>query len=238
MTTHSTFSPEQQPDQQSKSQQPNPQQPIEHQNIPSAHQGLHSFLYSSDDEHGTDTPVNGSMTENDGTLVMPIEEWRSHTANTKVPGVYAVMNSDRHTQYIGYSRDVSRSLAGHVAQQGDRCCYVRVQSVKFPKRQVMEDLKADWIEALGYTPTGNQGTTGAWASTVGEAARATMSERDRHTYEEKKLKLRKAMADQTLNQSGGNDPHQNQDDATRQQQLEAAVKNDDWSAVIQSQQSS
>ena len=175
MTTQSTFAPEQQPDRQQSNQQVSPQQPIEHQNIPSAHQGLHSFLYSSDDEHGTDTPVSTSAIENDGTLVTPIEEWRSHTANTKVPGVYAVMDGDRHTQYVGYSRDVSRSLSGHVAQQGDLCCYVRVQAVKFPKRQVMEDLKAEWIDALGYTPAGNQGATGAWASTVGEAARATMS---------------------------------------------------------------
>ena len=31
--------------------------PIEHQNVPAAHQGLHGFLYSSDDEHN----VNNKM---------------------------------------------------------------------------------------------------------------------------------------------------------------------------------
>ena len=28
-----------------------PNLPIEHQNVPAAHQGLHGFLYASDDEH-------------------------------------------------------------------------------------------------------------------------------------------------------------------------------------------
>ena len=234
MTINATSSAEQQP----SNQQASNQQAIEHQNIPTAHQGLHSFLYSSDDEHGADTPADNLILKNDGTLVMSIEEWRSHAANTKVPGVYAVMDGDRHTQYIGYSRDVSRSLAGHISQHGDLCCYVRVQSIKFPKRQVMEELKTEWIADLGYTPVGNQGSTGAWASTIGEAARATMSESDRNAYEEKKLKLRKAMADQTLKTPESDASGQSkQNDATRQQQFEAAVKNDDWSAVIDAQNS-
>jgi hypothetical protein len=59
-----------------------------------------------------------------------------------------------------------------------------------------------------------------------------MSAEEQKAYEEKKLKLRKAMADSTLTKEletaakseGERHPH-----------LEAAVNNDDWSAVIQSQ---
>lgn len=208
--------------------------PIEHQNVPTAHQGLHSFLYSSDDEHTSTTPL--LSLENDGSEVVSVEAWQAIAFNAKVAAVYAVLDCDRIYQYIGYSRDVLRSLKGHLAENGaEICAFIRVQTFKFPKRQAMEELRDQWIEALDSVPVGNQGQQGTWASTIGEAAKATMSAVERDAYEDKKLKLRKAMADNTLmDELEKNDTQENSDNE-RRRQLEAAVKNDDWSSVIKSQ---
>ncbi|KZL49710.1 MULTISPECIES: GIY-YIG nuclease family protein [Cyanophyceae] len=207
--------------------------PIEHQNVPVNHRGLHEFLYSSDDEHDTTEVAVTPAFGNNGEEIMPLETWRTADQNGKIAGVYAVLDAEGETQYIGYSRNVLLSLNGHVSQYGEqKCAFVRVQTFKFPKRQEMEDLRDAWIAELETTPPGNAAEGGMWASTVGEAAKAVMSEVERQAYEEKKLKLRKAMADSSLSKEieavDGSE-------AQRQRQLEAAVKNDDWSSVIDAQ---
>ncbi|PSB04734.1 GIY-YIG nuclease family protein [Merismopedia glauca] len=207
--------------------------PIEHQNVPVAHQGLHSFLYTSDDEH---TSATASMTlDRDGTEVISVEEWRSLTNNVKVAGVYAVLNSERQTQYVGYSRDIRQSVEGHIAQNGTEVvAFLRVQTFKFPKRQAMEALRDEWIAALKSVPPGNLQSQLSWASTVGEAAQSAMSASERNAHEDKKLKLRKAMADPTLIDELEKNDLQDDKMAERRRKLEAAVENDDWSTVVDS----
>ncbi|MEH2320078.1 GIY-YIG nuclease family protein [Nostoc sp.] len=207
--------------------------PIEHQNVPINHRGLHDFLYSSDDEHAA---IEVSITPelaNNGTEIIDLQVWSAAAQNAKIAGVYAVLDAERRTQHIGYSRNVLISLNGHVIQNGQqKCAFVRVQAFKFPKRQEMEDLRDVWISELESTPPGNASESAMWASTVGEATKAVMSEIQRQAYEEKKLKLRKAMADTTLSKESETiDASQ----AERQRQLEAAVKNDDWSVIIDAQ---
>lgn len=210
--------------------------PLEHQNVPIAHQGLHSFLYSSDNEHNADTDTSTAVINSDGTSIIEISTWSQQTENTKVAGVYAVIDCDRIYQYIGYSRDVLRSLKGHIAQNGTTTCtYIRVKTFKFPKRQEMEALKEQWIAELDYTPLGNAEGGNTWARTIGEAAKATMTEAEKNAYEEKKLKLRKAMADATLVDELAAQNAQSEAEVQRREKLEAAVKNDDWSSVIDSQ---
>lgn len=205
---------------------------IEHQNVPAEHQGLHSFLYSSEAEHAANEITIPTELVNDGTEILPLETWRSLSANAKIAGVYAVLDTAQQVQYIGYSRNVLLSLNGHATQNGlAQCAFVRVQAVKFPKRETMETLRDEWIAQLGSIPPGNAEDSQMWAATVGEAARLAMSDAERHAYEEKKLKLRKAMADAALSQEVAKDASAEE----RRQQLESAVKNDDWSAVIKAQ---
>lgn len=207
--------------------------PIEHQNVPVEHRGLHDFLYSSDHEHAATEVTAAPNLENNSAEVLPLEVWCDHLSNEKVAGVYAVLDTKRRTQYVGYSRNVQISLKGHVAQNGhELCAFVRVQAFKFPKRQEMEDLRDAWIKELGSVPPSNGEENGLWASTVGEASRAAMSVDERDAYEEKKLKLRKAMADTTLARES---EAKEASDAERRQQLDVAVNNDDWSSVIDGQ---
>lgn len=214
--------------------------PLEHQNVPVAHQELHSFLYSSDDEHN----VNPSSIELDfdGTEILEISQWFSSIGTNKIAGVYAILDGDRgglpsHCiyQFVGYSRDVLRSVKGHIAQNGtEACTFIKLKTFKFPKRQAMEALKQEWLAQLDYMPAGN--TAGStWASTIREAARATMTNAEKNAYEDKKLKLRKAMADASLVDELSAKDNQTEAQVQRRQKLEEAVKNDDWSSVIDAQ---
>jgi hypothetical protein len=198
---------------------------IEHQNVPQAHQGLHSFLYSSDDEHGVaETAIAAPLLMEE---IVPLESWCQSLGNAKVAGVYAVLDRDRQTQFIGYSRNVSLSVRGHVTQfDSDTCAFVRVQPFQFPKRDQMESLRDRWIAELGYTPPGNS-QSGEWANTIAAAAIAAMSPAERQAYDEKKLKLRKAMADAELNRELAS-----KSEGDRRDNLEAAVTQDDWSGVV------
>ena len=209
--------------------------PIEHQNVPVAHQSLHNFLYGAGvDEHAVETKAEPTPI-GDGNQAISLEQWKAQTENRKVAGVYAVLDRDRIPQYIGYSRNITLSLESHLTQHGpDVCAFVRAQAFKFPKRTEMEALCNAWIAELEVTPPGNLGG-GQWAKTIGEAARAAMSEAERHAYEEKKLKLRKAMADTTLIQD---EATLSEDETKRRQNLAASVTHDDWSAIIQDSQSS
>jgi hypothetical protein len=195
---------------------------IEHQNVPQEHRGLHDFLYSSTDEHGAETAPEVATVNADANT--PLEDWCD--ANAKVAGVYAVLNSSQQTQYIGYSRNVSLSLRSHLTAHGTEvCALARVQPFKFPKREEMEQLRDRWIAELPSPPPGNTDGSADWASTVRDAAAQVMSEADRAIYEEKKLKLRKAMADGSLHK----------EESAASQDLAAKIQDDNWSAVISEQ---
>jgi hypothetical protein len=207
-----------------------PLTPIEHQNVPQAHQGLHSFLYSSDDEHEAADPTP-AKSEIPTEAICPLTDWCESAAITKVAGVYAVLDRDRQTQYIGYSRNIALSLRGHLTQLGEElCAFVKVHTFTIPKRDEMEALKHQWIAELESVPSGNASNSNLWASTVGSAAIAAMTEAERQAYDEKKLKLRKAMADGNL--SSEQLPQTQSDRAAN---LEAAVTEDDWSGVVNQQ---
>lgn len=207
----------------------NQEVPIENQNIPIEHQGLHNFLYNSDDEHSaTDISINSNL-ENNGDITIPLDTWCELSQNAKVAGVYAVLDAKHLTQYVGYSRNLLISLNSHVAQNGkETCAFIRVKTFKYPKRTEMEELRDKWISQLDTIPPGNSESKEMWAETVGAAAKAAMSTVEKNAYEEKKIKLRKAMADATLTK----ETLTHQSDVERRQKLEAAVENDDWSNVI------
>ncbi|MEM1290991.1 MAG: GIY-YIG nuclease family protein [Cyanobacteria bacterium P01_H01_bin.162] len=201
---------------------------IEHQHIPQSHQGLHDFLYSAADEHAADTTAAPVL----ATGEMPISDWCDQAQNAKVAGVYAVLDRDRQTQFIGLSRNVSLSLRGHLAQKGDTvCALVKVQTFKVPKRDAMSVLRDEWIATLPSPPPGN--VDGTWASTVREAATQVMSVAEQEAYEAKKLKLQRAMADDALatQPTAGSAS----DVGNPQADLAAAMSDDNWSALIREQ---
>ncbi|NJM48644.1 MAG: GIY-YIG nuclease family protein [Alkalinema sp. RU_4_3] len=195
---------------------------IEHQNVPVAHEGLHNFLYSSDDEHSAAAPT--AILPETTDAILALDEWCNSIGEAKIAGVYGVYDSDRALQYVNISRNVTLSLRGHQTQLGnDLCAFVRVTPFTFPKREEMTALQTAWIAENGAIPIGNSDPDSLWANTTGQAAINAMTPAERAAYEEKKLKLRKAMADSTL---------------ARETPIETtpqAVDSDDWSTIIKSQ---
>jgi hypothetical protein len=204
---------------------------IEHQNVPANHQGLHDFLYSAADEHAVTTAQ--PQIDLDRDRIFPLADWQALAENARVAGVYAVLDSADRTQYVGYSRNVLTSLKGHLVEHGSEvCAAVRVQVFKFPKREEMESVRDAWIAELETVPPGNTGAGGVWATTVGEIAKAAMSESEKAAYEEKKLKLRRAMADSALSREL--DAVAITDEQKREH-FAAAMTEDNWSSVIKEQ---
>lgn len=211
------------------SEHPDSQQtPIEHQNVPQAHQGLHDFLYSAGDEHASNSSTADPIMERVVTTPVAIQAWCDEAGDSKVAGVYTVLDRDRTPQFISYSRNVALSLRGHITQKGeDSCAWMTIQPFRIPKRDAMEQLRDEWIAALPSPPPGN--IDGSWARSVREAATQAMSPAEREAYEAKKLKLRRAMADGTLNKAVI------KNEAEKRQDLAAAMTDDNWSAVVQEQ---
>ncbi len=206
-----------------------PSSAIEHQNVPIAHRGLHDFLYSSDDEHGALPKTTIALSTGD--TVMSLQDWFEVTGDAKVAGVYGVLDCDRQLQYVNISRNVSLSLRAHEAQLGSElCAWVRMTPFRSPKRDEMMALQSAWIAENGETPIGNADEDNLWAQATGAAAIAAMPPAERSAYEEKKLKLRSAMADSTLNREQSSASA----DADRQN-MEQAMQSDDWSSVINAQ---
>lgn len=203
---------------------------IEHQNVPVEHRSLHDFLYSAADEHAAETAA-APTTASTGHTPMPVADWCDQTQDAKVTGVYAVLDRDRQTQFIGISRNVSLSLRSHLTAKGDAvCALVTVEPFNFPNREAMSALRDEWIAALPSPPPGN--VDGTWAGTIAQAATQAMSADEREAYEAKKLKLRRAMADGALSKEQDAAPKAQPGDA---KDLEAAMTDDNWSTLIREQ---
>ncbi|MFQ4136807.1 GIY-YIG nuclease family protein [Nodosilinea sp. PGN35] len=204
--------------------------PIEHQNVPVEHRSLHDFLYSAADEHAAETAA-APPTASTGSTPIPIADWCDQTQDAKVTGVYAVLDRDRQTQFVGISRNVALSLRSHLTAKGDAvCALVTVEPFNFPNREAMSALRDEWIAALPSPPPGN--VDGTWAGTIAQAATQAMSTAEREAYEAKKLKLRRAMADGALSKEH-DAAHTAQTDKAKD--LQAAMTDDNWSALIREQ---
>ncbi|MBW4549761.1 MAG: GIY-YIG nuclease family protein [Aphanocapsa sp. GSE-SYN-MK-11-07L] len=205
-----------------------PSVPIEHQDVPQAHRGLHDFLYGAGDQHGAET-VSKPIALHD--QVTAVDQWCELAGGSKIAGVYAVLDQDQKTQFVGISRHVSLALSSHQAAVGPQtCAFVRVQAFNFPKREEMEAVRQAWLDQLDYTPTGHAEEGDRWASTISAAATTAMTPAERQAHAEKKLKLQQAMADPAAQKVQPSVTNEEQ-----RQNLIAAIAEDDWSSVIQQQ---
>jgi hypothetical protein len=111
-------------------------------------------------------------------------------------GVYAIFNSEKNLQFVGYSRDVYLSLKQHLVRQPQHCYWIKVQTIARPSRTILEEIRQAWIEENGVTPLGNSSDEDKWNSAID--AKLSMSETEKADYEKgtelEKIKLLKKVA--------------------------------------------
>eukprot|EP00271_Cylindrocystis_brebissonii_P003289 TRINITY_DN140_c0_g1_i1.p1 TRINITY_DN140_c0_g1~~TRINITY_DN140_c0_g1_i1.p1 ORF type:complete len:506 (+),score=96.06 TRINITY_DN140_c0_g1_i1:175-1692(+) len=206
--------------------------------VPEGHKGLHGFLYgegSADVHAGDDTSTYSLRAgEDDGSLTMPVEAYVTPREARKLAGVYAVYNATGALQYVGYSRNVVLSIKAHRATRGEAtCAAVRVKvyaDAALVSRSRLEEERQRWLQEAKEIPTGNGAELALWEGPSGPGT-AAMNESEREVYEQKKLKMRKAMGENLHDEVEG----ETEDSKTRRMKLLQAIEGDDWSGVIDGQ---
>ncbi|BBN12453.1 NFU1 iron-sulfur cluster scaffold homolog, mitochondrial [Marchantia polymorpha subsp. ruderalis] len=206
--------------------------------VPEGHKGLHGFLYG---EGGADIHTSGikefagRQGEDDGTTILGFEEYVAAREAVKFSGVYGVHNSNGGLEFVGYSRNVVLSLKTHRARVGaEKCASVRVKLfsvASIVSRAKLEEERKMWLMFAAEIPPGNSHENHLWEGSSAAAPLQHMTEEERKEYEEKKLKMRKAMGENLYDDVDGED-----DDAkTIRMKLLQATEGDDWSSVIDGQ---
>lgn len=183
--------------------------------VPEGHKGLHGFLYG---EGGAEVHGSGSSSlkdfeiregEDDGTGVVSYEVYLAPREPHKFAGVFAIYDSEGSVQYVSYSRNVVsslKSLRGRVGEE--KCSSVRVRvysEASLITRSKMEEEKGRWLEEVAGIAPGNSSEKDLWEGNGNGKSSALMSEEERREYEEKKLKMRKAMGENLFDDVAGED---------------------------------
>jgi hypothetical protein len=124
------------------------------------------------------------------------------------------------------------ALRSHLHKLGkEKCSSVRVRVYKdaaMITRSKLEEERGKWLSALDKLPPGNSSEKDLWEGTGNGVV---MSEIEKIEYEEKKLKMRKAMGENLYDDVEGEED----DSRTRRLKLLQATEGDDWSDVIDGQ---
>ncbi|MCM0590973.1 MAG: GIY-YIG nuclease family protein [Gloeotrichia echinulata IR180] len=81
-------------------------------------------------------------------------------------GAYAIFDSEKVLQFVGYSRDVYLSLKQHLVRQPQECYWVKVKTIERPSRAVLEDIEKAWIAENGSLPLGNGENKIKWTNPI------------------------------------------------------------------------
>ncbi|KAI8467931.1 MAG: NifU-like domain-containing protein [Monoraphidium minutum] len=221
-----------------------PAAPTTDDSVPEGHKGLHATLYEAGDAATAHVdavyqPVEG---EDDGGAVLPAGAYLAARDGAKPPGVFAVYDAARTLQYVGYSRNIVLSLKTLRARIGEeRVAHVRVLVVAnqaMQTRTALSKQAQSWLDEAGATPPGNGDEAELWAGGGGEARAevAAMSPAELAAYEDKKLKMIKAMGEAVTRGAAAAEADEAADTPEeRRRKMILAMEGGDWSAVIDEQ---
>ncbi|KAK9852334.1 hypothetical protein WJX84_005018 [Apatococcus fuscideae] len=197
--------------------------------VPQEHQGLHGFLYGEGgaEAHDSDATYQLRQGEDDGSQVMETAYFLDSRGDERPMGIYALYDTQEQLQYVGYSRNLVLAVQGHLAKVGPAACaHVRVTVIAnkaMATRSVLEREAANWLDEAGFLPPGNGRDRAQWEGPLSSGVNSA--------WEEKKLKMRKAMGENLGDDVAG----ETLDAKQRRLQLIKAVEGDDWSSVIDGQ---
>eukprot|EP00879_Flechtneria_rotunda_P013458 GHRR01014052.1.p1 GENE.GHRR01014052.1~~GHRR01014052.1.p1 ORF type:complete len:432 (+),score=154.38 GHRR01014052.1:100-1395(+) len=224
--------------------------PVTDQAVPEGHKSLHGYLYGEGDADAHRiSQYTFRQGEDDGSSIVPMSDYLRSRQGEKPLGVYAIYDQHQQLQYVGYSRNIVLAVKGHVSRMGkERVAFIRPMvfaNKAMASRTHMQAEADSWLAKAGTTPPGNLAEQHLWegsssgsssdgnGSAVEDGATldlSLLSPAERAEYEEKKLKLRKAMGENLMD-----DQDTDADAAQRRLALIAAVEGDNWSAVVNDQ---
>lgn len=108
-------------------------------------------------------------------------------------GIYGIFDDDRQLQYVGYSRNVYGSLLQHLVRCPRACGFYKWWVIAKPSRQVLEQIRGQWLEENPTLPPGNGDRQGQWCDPINIQNDLTPEERAQYeaseiTAQEKILK--------------------------------------------------
>eukprot|EP00884_Botryococcus_braunii_P017053 jgi/Botrbrau1/4030/Bobra.0016s0037.1 len=200
--------------------------------VPEGHRELHGFLYG---EGGAEVhnvfssdrfdPIQG---EDDGTALMPLAAYLRDRENKRLIGVYALYDSHREVQYVGYARNFIQLIKAHLKRVGEeRCSYVRAMvfaNKAMATRTALAQQAENWLHESGTIPPGNGMDRHLWEGN----RKSGMTADEAALHHDAALKMQKAMGENLQDAQPGEDLDAQQ----RRLYLIRAVEGDDWSAVI------
>ncbi len=178
--------------------------------------------------------------------MLPLADWLAAREGAAPTGVYAVFDAERRLQLVSYSRNVVLALRSHLAQAGPaRAAWVRVMvfaNKAMCSRANLESQAASWLRASGDTlPPGNGPEAALWGAPAAAVAEDAMTPAERAAFEDKKLKMKKAMGIKDKSTQAAEDAARlaegdaSESAAERRAQTILAMEAGDWSAVIDGQ---
>jgi hypothetical protein len=127
------------------------------------------------------------MTTESNTTLATLEYIPYIDANGQLPeqfqgkiGVYAIFDTSKKLQFIGYSRDVYLSLRQHLVRLPEQCYWLKVQTIERPSRATLENIEKAWIEENGAVPVGNGESKEIWTQPVN--VKSLMTEEEKINY--------------------------------------------------------
>lgn len=88
-------------------------------------------------------------------------------------GVYAIFNSEKTLQYVGYSRDIYLSLKQHLVRQPQGCYWLKVQAIARPSRTALENIREAWLTEHKIPP----GSQKEWTEPIDAKSAMTAAEK-------------------------------------------------------------
>ena len=173
--------------------------------------------------------------------MLPTADWLAAREGAAPTGVYAVFDDAKRLQLVSYSRNVVLALRAHLAQVGPaRAAWVRVMvfaNKAMCSRANLEAQAAAWLRDSGEgLPPGNGPEAALWGAPAAVAAEEAMTPAERAAFEDKKLKMKKAMGvkDKATEAAAAEAARAMTGDERRAQTI-MAMEAGDWSAVIDGQ---
>lgn len=81
-------------------------------------------------------------------------------------GLYGIFDANQTLCYVGYSRDVTKSLQQHLVRCPDQCHWLKIFQGDRPSRTLLEEMRTAWITENGTVPPGNGPEEPLWTQPI------------------------------------------------------------------------